>query len=98
MRVYEVRPYWKSNNQTQCRNEAIQNHTMYVWSVYTMPDLTNDWARGEPERALRLVVQTLMFEHHERTAVVVAAPPGHGLTLVHFSAQRKRFVWDRGCI
>jgi hypothetical protein len=21
-----------------------------------------------------------------------------GLTLVHFSAQRKRFVWDRGCI
>ena len=23
---------------------------------------------------------------------------GQGLTLVHFSAQRKRFVWDRGCI
>ena len=21
-----------------------------------------------------------------------------GLTLVHFSVQRKRFVWDRGCI
>jgi len=21
-----------------------------------------------------------------------------GLTPVHFSAQRKRFVWDRGCI
>ena len=21
-----------------------------------------------------------------------------GLTLVHFSAQRKHFVWDRGCI
>ena len=21
-----------------------------------------------------------------------------GLTLVHFSAQRKRFLWDRGCI
>jgi hypothetical protein len=23
---------------------------------------------------------------------------GQGLTLVHFSAQRKRFQWDRGCI
>jgi hypothetical protein len=23
---------------------------------------------------------------------------GQGLTLVHFSAQRKRFLWDRGCI
>jgi len=22
----------------------------------------------------------------------------HGLTLVHFSAQRKRFLWDRGFI
>jgi hypothetical protein len=22
----------------------------------------------------------------------------HGLTLVHFSAQRKRCLWDRGCI
>ena len=21
-----------------------------------------------------------------------------GLTLVHFSAQRKRFMWDRGCM
>jgi hypothetical protein len=21
-----------------------------------------------------------------------------GLTLVHFSAQRKRFLWDRGCM
>jgi len=23
---------------------------------------------------------------------------GQGLTLVHFSAQHKRIVWDRGCI
>jgi len=23
---------------------------------------------------------------------------GQGLTLVHFSVQRKRFLWDRGCI
>ena len=23
---------------------------------------------------------------------------GQGLTLVHFSAQRKPFLWDRGCI
>jgi len=25
------------------------------------------------------------------------APEGQGLTLVHFSAQLERFVWDRGC-
>jgi len=27
-----------------------------------------------------------------------AATSCQGLTLVHFSAQRKRFVWSRGCI
>ena len=27
-----------------------------------------------------------------------AARGGQGLTLVHVSAQRGRFVWDRGCI
>jgi len=26
------------------------------------------------------------------------APHGQGLTFVHFSAQRKRFLWARGCI
>ena len=26
------------------------------------------------------------------------APCTQGLTLVHFLAQRERFVWDRGCI
>ena len=34
-------------------------------------------------------------------AVWVESPGGPGrqqLTLVHFSAQRKRFPWDRGCI
>jgi len=30
--------------------------------------------------------------------VSAAAPCSQGLTLVHFSAQRKRFEWDRGCI
>jgi hypothetical protein len=25
-------------------------------------------------------------------------PSGQGLTLVHFSAQRKRFLWNRGCV
>ena len=27
-----------------------------------------------------------------------AKRPGQGLTLVQFSAQRKRILWDRGCI
>jgi hypothetical protein len=33
-------------------------------------------------------------------AIVWALPSaagGQGLTLVHFSAQLERFVWDRGC-
>ena len=32
-------------------------------------------------------------------AYVVGSVCGRGLlTLVHFSAQRKRFLWDRGCV
>jgi len=27
-----------------------------------------------------------------------AAAQNQGLTLVHFSAQRKHFLWDRGCV
>jgi hypothetical protein len=30
-------------------------------------------------------------------AIREAAGTGQGLTLVHFPAQYKRFVWDRGC-
>jgi len=30
--------------------------------------------------------------------LMLATGAGQGLTLVHFSAQRKRFLWDRGCI
>ena len=41
-----------------------------------------------------------MFRVGERV-VDATMRGGHarqGLTLVHFSAQRKRFLWDRGCI
>jgi hypothetical protein len=31
-------------------------------------------------------------------ALCAKAPERQGLTLVHFSAQRKRFLWDRGCV
>jgi hypothetical protein len=31
-------------------------------------------------------------------AVAHLAGERQGLTLVHFSAQRKRFLWDGGCI
>jgi hypothetical protein len=33
-------------------------------------------------------VKLFSFELHQR----------QGLTLVHFPAQRKRFLWDRGCV
>ena len=39
--------------------------------------------------------------HVPLVRVLDEAPGGahhQGLTLVHFSAQRKRFLWDRGCI
>jgi hypothetical protein len=32
------------------------------------------------------------------TNTVFFVPSRQGLTLVHFPAQRQRFVWDRGCI
>jgi len=31
-------------------------------------------------------------------SIPLEAGPVKGLTLVHFSAQRKRFLWDRWCI
>ena len=31
-------------------------------------------------------------------AAAAALALGQGLTLLHFLAQRKRFLWDRGCI
>jgi len=33
-----------------------------------------------------------------RLGVALDTGGGQGLTLVHFSAQLKRFVWDSGCI
>ena len=32
------------------------------------------------------------------SARMCRSAPRQGLSLVHFSAQRKRFLWDRGCI
>jgi hypothetical protein len=33
-----------------------------------------------------------------RTGGRVPAPARQGLTLVHLSDERKRFLWDRGCV
>jgi hypothetical protein len=35
--------------------------------------------------------------HSSNNRGLLQAPSWHGLTLVHFSAQLERFVWDRGC-
>jgi len=45
---------------------------------------------------------TMMKRHEHRPASDmmvsrVPAPSSQGHTLVHFSAQLERFVWDRGC-
>jgi hypothetical protein len=34
----------------------------------------------------------------EKFRVILLVGPYQGLTLVHFWARRKRFLWDRGCI
>jgi len=39
-----------------------------------------------------------MFATSNPINPVLVAFVGQGLTPVHFSAQRKRFLWDRGCI
>ena len=38
--------------------------------------------------------------HRRWTAAATAAAPTayQGLTLVHLSAQRQRFLWDKGCL
>jgi hypothetical protein len=43
---------------------------------------------------------TLVTDQFTTLTVVYAVPttPGHGLTLVHFSAQLKRCMCDRGCV
>jgi len=38
------------------------------------------------------------WKHREQYAIVHAYPGNQGLTLANFSAQRKRFLWDRGCV
>jgi hypothetical protein len=50
------------------------------------------WAADSGAELARL--DTLQFRNHN----AAISPDGRGLTLVHFSAQRKRFVWDRGYI
>ena len=40
--------------------------------------------------------KVMAIENKPVAAAYVGA--GQGLTLVHFSAQLKRFLWDRGCI
>jgi hypothetical protein len=50
--------------------------------------------RRKPKVRQRLAVSTLrwLVRHSWPNA------SAQGLTLVHFSAQRKRFVWDGGCM
>jgi len=45
-------------------------------------------------------VLTMSPNRRYRGCFTPITPPttDQGLTLLHFSAQRKRFVWDRGCI
>jgi len=67
-------------------HSTTPQHTVRVWEA----------------RAQGLEVVTLLG-HTEEVRSCAWSPDGaqlasgQGLTLVHFSAQRKRFMWDRGC-
>ena len=43
-------------------------------------------------------VPTVCSGHTVPRRASMAAAASQGLTLVHFSVQRKRFLWDRGCV
>jgi hypothetical protein len=43
------------------------------------------------------VVDVAAADNGNGKGAAEAAAAGQGLTLVHFSAQLERFVWDRGC-
>jgi hypothetical protein len=47
-------------------------------------------------RFMKELEESYQQEMYERDLRL--AEERQGLTLVHFSAQRKRFLWDRGCI
>ena len=44
------------------------------------------------------ILQTIAQVYIEKIAMDIPTTTGHGLTLIHSSAQRKRFLRDRGCI
>jgi hypothetical protein len=52
--------------------------------------------RGDQLTRFRLFRRPL--EPHRRQLVVLLHAFAQGLTLVHFSAQRKRLLWKRGCV
>ena len=61
-----------------------------TWRPIFLPGPTAcDGGVGESKREGGIVEHVLQGQ---------AGAARQGLTLVHFSAQRKRFLWDRGCI
>jgi len=58
-------------------------------------NLADEAAAGGPGRG---IVSVLDAEATDGTPSAVLAGVRQGLTLVHFSAQRKRLLWERGCI
>ena len=75
--------------------------------MITRPNVRSDLLISPASRAREsLAPERLMFSEPARSTrlslphLIRSSPAAvdHGLTLVHFSAQRKRFLWDRGCI
>jgi hypothetical protein len=56
--------------------------------------LRRRWPRGRTVLVLVLVQVYVLL----RLLGLLLRASHQGLTLVHFSAQRNRFLWDRGCV
>ena len=68
-------------------DETVYRYTTSTQSDETRPDLT-----GRQHDAEGVMRQGYV------DGDVILRPRRQGLTLVHYSAQRKRFLWDRGCV
>ena len=79
---------------------------MFLFQALSSRRIQRGFYRVNLHRPTRVIGPTL------HVAIGAAAGPGpasapapapataciQGLTLLHFSAQRKRFLWDRGCV
>jgi len=75
-----------------------KSHKM-VTAAYLQKKLTAGMTVMEPNaKARKLVTLVMVMLRPARSTANLQRASMQGLTIVHFSVQRERFLWDRGCI